>query len=98
MQTAEFEREIDWLMALADFERAVVMCAEAVPWRCHRSLIGDAVLARGWVVEDIFVEAVGRSSRKAHAMTEFARVEGGRVWYPGLFWVRGVGVWAHCRS
>jgi uncharacterized protein (DUF488 family) len=85
MQTAEFAREIEWLMALADFESAVVMCAEAVPWRCHRSLIGDAVLARGGVVEDIFVQASGASSRKVHAMTEFARVEGGRVWYPGLF-------------
>jgi uncharacterized protein (DUF488 family) len=61
----------------------VVMCAEAVPWRCHRSLIGDAVLARGGVVEDIFVKADGGSLRKPHAMTEFARVEGTRVWYPG---------------
>ena len=52
------------------------MCAEAVPWRCHRSLIGDAVLARGGVVEDIFVTPEGRSSRKPHEMTEFARVEG----------------------
>ncbi len=83
MQTPEFGHEIDWLMALADFDFAVVMCAEAVPWRCHRSLIGDAVLARGGVVEDIFVQADGRSSRKPHLMTEFARVEGERVWYPG---------------
>jgi uncharacterized protein (DUF488 family) len=60
------------------------MCAEAVPWRCHRSLIGDAVLARGGVVEDIFVTAKGESSRRPHSMTEFARVEGVRVWYPGL--------------
>jgi uncharacterized protein (DUF488 family) len=83
MQTDHFANEIEWLMALADFDSAVVMCAEAVPWRCHRSLIGDAVLARGGVVEDIFVEADGRSSRRPHAMTEFARVEGARVWYPG---------------
>ena len=83
MQTAAFREEIDWLMGLPELEQAVVMCAEAVPWRCHRSLIGDAVLARGGVVEDIFVEADGRSSRRPHAMTEFARVEGGRVWYPG---------------
>ncbi len=84
MQTPAFAREVDWLMALADFDSAVVMCAEAVPWRCHRSLIGDAVLARGGVVEDIFVAVDGESSRRVHAMTEFARVEGGRVWYPGL--------------
>ncbi len=83
MQTDHFAQEIGWLMALADFDSAVVMCAEAVPWRCHRSLIGDAVLARGGVVEDIFVEADGRSSRRPHAMTGFARVEGERVWYPG---------------
>jgi uncharacterized protein (DUF488 family) len=83
MQTDHFAHEIEWLMALADFDSTVVMCAEAVPWRCHRSLIGDAVLARGGVVEDIFVEPDGRSSRKPCAMTEFARVRDGRVWYPG---------------
>jgi uncharacterized protein (DUF488 family) len=89
MQTAEFAGEIDWLMGLPEFDSVAVMCAEAVPWRCHRSLIGDAVLARGGVVEDIFVSAAGKSERRAHAMTKFARVEGGRVWYPpevlGLF-------------
>ena len=83
MQTDHFRNEIGWLMALADFDSAVVMCAEAVPWRCHRSLIGDAVLARGGVVEDIFVEADGKSSRRVRKMTEFARVDGERVWYPG---------------
>jgi uncharacterized protein (DUF488 family) len=84
MQTPEFEAEMDWLMGLPELDAAVVMCAEAVPWRCHRSLIGDAVLGRGGVVEDIFVDAQGRGSRRVHAMTEFARVEGGRVWYPGV--------------
>jgi uncharacterized protein (DUF488 family) len=83
MQTDHFANEIGWLMALADFDSAVVMCAEAVPWRCHRSLIGDAVLARGGIVEDIFVEADGKSSRRARKMTEFARTDGERVWYPG---------------
>jgi len=83
MQTAAFAREVDWLMKLADADTAMVMCAEAVPWRCHRSLIGDALLARGGVVEDIFVKADGSSSRTAHAMTEFARVDGEKVWYPG---------------
>ena len=83
MQTEHFQQEIGWLMALADFDSAVVMCAEAVPWRCHRSLIGDAVLARGGAVEDIFVQPDGRSSRRPHAMTAFARVDGERVWYPG---------------
>jgi len=85
MQTPEFAEEIDWLMELPKFDQVTVMCAEAVPWRCHRSLIADAVLARGGVVEDIFVTAKGESSRRPHAITEFARVEGERVWYPGLF-------------
>ncbi|HEY6373939.1 MAG TPA: DUF488 domain-containing protein [Edaphobacter sp.] len=83
MQTAAFAREIDWLVGLPEVDAAVAMCAEAVPWRCHRSLIGDAVLARGVAVEDIFVDKDGGSSRRAHAMTEFALVEGERVWYPG---------------
>jgi uncharacterized protein (DUF488 family) len=82
MQTPEFRAEIDWLMGLPELSATVVMCAEAVPWRCHRSLIGDAVLARGEVVEDIFVTAGGVSSRRVHEMTEFARVDGERVWYP----------------
>jgi len=82
MQTPEFGAEIDWLVGLPECNNMTVMCAEAVPWRCHRSLIVDAVLARGIVVEDIFVQEDGRSSRKARAMTEFARVEKGRVWYP----------------
>jgi len=80
MQTPEFRAEIDWLMEQGD--GATVMCAEAVPWRCHRQLIADAVIARGGVVEDILVTAEGKSSRRMHAMTEFARVEDGRVWYP----------------
>jgi uncharacterized protein (DUF488 family) len=82
MQTAEFAGEMDWLMALPEFGGVAVMCAEAVPWRCHRSLIGDAVLARGGVVEDIFVTPAGKSERRPHTMTPFARVEGERVWYP----------------
>src|ERR1700678_826165 len=84
MQTPEFAAEIDWLMGLPELDRTAVMCADAVPWRCHRSLIGDAVLARGGVVEDICVTAKGERSRRPHAMTGFARVEGARVWYPGL--------------
>lgn len=89
MQTVEFSGEIDWLMGLPELDQVAVMCAEAVPWRCHRSLIGDAVLARGGVVEDIFVTAAGKSERRVHAMTKFARVQGNLVSYPlanaGLF-------------
>jgi uncharacterized protein (DUF488 family) len=84
MQTAAFKREMDWLMEQAMHERTVVMCAEAVPWRCHRSLLADAVLARGGEVEDIYVAANGASHLRPHEMTAFARVEQGRVWYPAL--------------
>jgi uncharacterized protein (DUF488 family) len=89
MQTAEFSGEIDWLMGLPDSGSVAVMCAEAVPWRCHRSLIGDAVLARGGAVDDIFVSMGGKSERRPHALTRFARVQGTLVTYPpdkpGLF-------------
>jgi uncharacterized protein (DUF488 family) len=82
MQTPEFSAQIDWLMGLPNLDATTVMCAEAVPWRCHRSLIGDAVLARGGIVEDIFVPATGSSFRKPHELTKFARIDGHRVWYP----------------
>jgi uncharacterized protein (DUF488 family) len=82
MQTEAFKAEIDWLVGLPEIERTVVMCAEALPWRCHRSLIGDGVLARGVGVEDIFVDANGSSTRKRRALTEFAQVRDGRVRYP----------------
>lgn len=83
MQTATFGAEMDWLVGQINQTPAcAVMCAEAVPWRCHRSLIADAVLARGIAVEDVMVSADGRSVRKPHRMTPFARVEGTRVYYP----------------
>jgi uncharacterized protein (DUF488 family) len=83
MQTKIFAQQMDWLMGLPDLGTVAVMCAEAVPWRCHRSLIADAVLARGGEVEDLFVQADGRSSRKLHRLTPFAKVERARVFYPG---------------
>ena len=82
MQTREFSDQIDWLMDQPELSSVVIMCAEAVPWRCHRSLIGDAILARNGVVEDIFVLPDGKSSRKPHSMTPFARMEDGRLFYP----------------
>jgi uncharacterized protein (DUF488 family) len=82
MQTAAFRAEIDWLVGQAGARPTVVMCAESVPWRCHRALISDAVIARGMLVQDIFVAADGKSSRKAHPLTPFACVDGERVWYP----------------
>ncbi len=89
MQTPAFAEQMDWLMQQLEPElpepgNVVIMCAEAVPWRCHRSLIADAVLARGRAVEDIFVVPDGRSSRKPHQMTSFAQVDGNRVFYPSF--------------
>ncbi len=82
MQGPEFAAELEWLMGLPNLGSTVVMCAEAVPWRCHRSLIADAGLARGEAVEDIFVDVRGRATRKPHTMTPFAQMEASRVFYP----------------
>lgn len=79
MATDEFERGLDELRALAAGGRVALMCAEAVPWRCHRSLVADALTARGAQVEHI--TALGRSS--PHRLTSFAVVRDGRVGYPG---------------
>ena len=78
MQTTEFAAAIDDLIALAKKQTVVIMCAEAVPCRCHRSLIGDALLARGLQVADIMTP----TSTQPHTMTSFAKVDGDRVWYP----------------
>jgi uncharacterized protein (DUF488 family) len=82
MQTAEFTEALDELLQKSPQEQTVIMCAEAVPWRCHRSLVGDALLARGIAVEDIYYDAKGHSRREPHKLTSFARIEGGRLWYP----------------
>jgi uncharacterized protein (DUF488 family) len=78
MQTPEFDAALAELLQVSDGRQAAVMCAEAVPWRCHRSMIADALAARGVAVEHI-MSAV---KRNAHKMTGFARVEGTRVTYP----------------
>ncbi len=79
MQTPEFAENIDRLIEYARQERIALMCAEAVPWRCHRSLIGDALLVRGIAVEDI----MSPTQRKAHGLTAFAKVHGTCLTYPG---------------
>jgi hypothetical protein len=58
------------------------MCAEAVPWRCHRSLVADALAVRGIPVEEITYTAQGKSRRTPHKRTPFARVQDGHLWYP----------------
>lgn len=78
MQTPEFAANVEQVATLAGEERCALMCAEAVPWRCHRSLIADALTVRGVRVEDI----IGAKGRKLHTLTPWARVDGLNVIYP----------------
>ncbi len=78
MQTPAFETSLAELIRRAIGERAALMCAEAVPWRCHRSLIADALVVRGIPVEDIFT--AGRT--QPHVLRSFAHVDGMRITYP----------------
>jgi uncharacterized protein (DUF488 family) len=78
MQTEDFARGVDDLLDVATRRHVAIMCAEAVPWRCHRSLVGDALVVRGVEVLDI----MSRTSATPHTLTSFARVDGLRVWYP----------------
>jgi uncharacterized protein (DUF488 family) len=78
MLTPEFERGLAELMRIAAGARTAIMCAEAVPWRCHRSLVADALS-----VQDMRVEHILSATRaQAHALTAFAAVRGTRVTYP----------------
>ena len=79
MATEDFESGLAELRTLAATERVALMCAEAVPWRCHRSLVADVLAARG-----AHVEHITSSPRSIpHRLTAFARVEGARVTSPG---------------
>lgn len=94
MQTPEFARNLDALIALATEvgsettfasvkrvdSHVAIMCAEAVPWRCHRSLIADALTVRGFDVREI----AGETKTAPHKLTPFAKVEGTRIVYPAL--------------
>jgi uncharacterized protein (DUF488 family) len=78
MQTQAFEMALDTLVKLAQQKSTAIMCAEAVPWRCHRSLIADALTARGYEVRDI----MSATSAKLHVLMPMAKVRGHRVTYP----------------
>jgi uncharacterized protein (DUF488 family) len=78
LKTPEFEAGLAELLELARERRTTLMCAEAVPWRCHRSLIADALAVRGVRVEHI----LGPGKAQAHRLTPFARVEAGGLIYP----------------
>ncbi len=78
MLTPDFAAGLERLMDKAHQRRVAIMCAEAVPWRCHRSLIADALVVRDWQVWDILAE----KSLKEHKFTPFAQVKGLRITYP----------------
>ena len=78
MQTPAFAAAIDDLIGIAEAQPTAVMCAEAVPWRCHRSLIADALFVRGIAAAEI----VSATRTTPHALTPFARVVGTRITYP----------------
>jgi uncharacterized protein (DUF488 family) len=78
MQSEEFERSLEGLIQLANRHQIALMCAEAVPWRCHRSLVADALKARGINVEHI----VSSQKRQPHEITPWARIDGTQITYP----------------
>lgn len=78
MQTPEFSENLDELITLAKSERIAIMCAEAVPWRCHRSLIADALLARGIEVQEI----TSATRVQRHTLTPWGKITGRQVTYP----------------
>lgn len=78
MQTPQFQKAVEKLISMAHRERIALMCAEAVPWRCHRSLIADALLICGIYCEDI----INAGSSHVHSLTSFAKVDGTRITYP----------------
>ena len=79
MDTPEFAAGLERVLTLAQEKRSALMCAEALPWRCHRSLIADALMARGWEVLEILSADQARPRR----FPAFARIEGERVIYDG---------------
>lgn len=78
MQSEEFEQGLDELIKLSNDATTAIMCAEAVPWRCHRSLVSDALLVRGIPVDEI----IGSSNTRQHTITSFAVIDGTNVRYP----------------
>ena len=78
MQTVEFAENLAALIEQATREQVALMCAEAVPWRCHRSLIADALVVHGICAEEI----INTTRRQAHGLTSFAKVEGAAITYP----------------
>jgi len=79
MLTQEFATIMDEMTAVAANCRVALMCAEAVPWRCHRQLLADAFLVRGWSVQHIMDNGLQR-----HELPSFARADGSQIYYDGV--------------
>jgi uncharacterized protein (DUF488 family) len=80
LDTPGSAESLEKAMALARERRSALLCAEALPWRCHRSILADAFIARGW---DVF-EIVSDKEARVRKLPEFARLEGERVVYDRL--------------
>jgi uncharacterized protein (DUF488 family) len=78
MQTKEFQKGLEKLEKLASKKRCALMCAEGVPWRCHRSLVADALTLKKYKVFHI----QSRKTAKLHALTAFLKVKKGQITYP----------------
>lgn len=78
MSTPEFSEGLETLVEIASSRATAIMCAEAVPWRCHRSLVADALIKKGWLVWDI----IGGTSAARHRLTPFLKVRKGQLTYP----------------
>jgi uncharacterized protein (DUF488 family) len=78
MQTEAFQDALETLIRMSHEKRVAIMCAEAVPWRCHRTLVADALSVRGIPA----VEILSESSYRMHKLTPFAQVEGTQITYP----------------
>lgn len=78
MATKEFSKGIEMLTKIAKAKNTAIMCAEAVPWRCHRSLVADALTKKGWLVKDI----MSPTSATKHRLTPFLKTKRGQLVYP----------------
>ena len=79
MQSDEFHAGVDAVLVRSTDRRCALMCAEAVPWRCHRSMVADALTVRGVPVEHI----INKGKTRPHVLTPFAQVDGNQIAYPG---------------
>jgi uncharacterized protein (DUF488 family) len=78
MQTTQFKENLDQLIHMLKDKLTAIMCAEALPWRCHRSLIGDALL----ILNNTVIDIINEKNSKHHLLTSFAKVEGQNIIYP----------------